>query len=135
MRAGMIGLCCCLLAVVSLAADPAAHASRTKAEIDQKLAALAQRQVELSFTLKDQLQKNDTLWMDPKYTSPKIVELRKRMDALRQEMMQVQLALRQSVMELPEARAEIEKVAQGRAEYQTLALQIEELKKQREQAP
>jgi hypothetical protein len=38
-------------------------------------------------------------------------------------------------MELPEARAEIEKVAQGRAEYQTIALQIEELKKQREQAP
>lgn len=135
MRAGMIGLCCCLLAFMSFAADPAAHASPTKAEIDQKLAALALRQVELSFTLKDQFQKNDTLWMDPKYTSPKIEELRKRMEALKQEMMQLQLALRESVMELPEARAEIEKVAQGKAEAQSIARQMEELKKQREQAP
>ena len=49
--------------------------------------------------------------------------------------MQLQLALRQRVEELPAARAEIGKVEQGKAEYQTLARQIEELRKQREQAP
>ena len=135
MRAGMIGICCCLLVVMSFAADPAVRASLTKAQIDQKLAELSLRQVDLSFMVKDQIQRNDTLWMDPKYTSPKIEELRKRMEALKREMMQLQLALRESVMELPDARAEIEKVAQGRTESQSIARQMEELKKQREQAP
>jgi DNA repair exonuclease SbcCD ATPase subunit len=135
MRAELTGLCCCLLAVVAFAADPAAHVAPTKTEIDQKLAALVQRQVELSFTLRDQLQKNETLWMDPKYTSPEIEKLRQRLNDRKQELMQLQLALRQRVEELPAARAEIGKVEQGKAEYQTLARQIEELKKQREQAP
>jgi len=135
MRAGTIGLCCCLLASVAFAADPAAHAVQTKAEIDQKLALFAQRQVEISFTLKDQFQKNETLWMDPKYTSPEIDKLRKRMEALKQELTQLQLTLRQLVLELPDAKAELEKVEKNKSEYQALARQIEELRKQREQAP
>jgi len=135
MRSEMIGICCCLLAVAAVAADPAPRVPQTKSEIDQQLAALTRRQVELAFTLRDQVQKNDTLWMDPKYTSPEIEKLRKRMNELKKEMIGLQMALRDRVAEIPEAKAEIEKVEKGKAEHQSLARQIEELRKQREQAP
>ncbi len=125
----------CLLATAAFAADPVSRAPRTRAEIDQQLASIAQRQVELSFTLKDQLQKNDTLWMDPKYTSPEIEKLRRRLELLQQEMAELQVALRQRVADLPEARAELEKADKGKAEHQALARQIAELRKRREQAP
>jgi DNA repair ATPase RecN len=135
MRSGMIGFCCCLLALAALAADPAPRAPQTKAAIDQQLAALAQRQVEIAFTLKDQVQKNETLWMDTTYTSPEIEKLRQRLNVLQQETMQLQRALRELVAELPAAKAELEKVEQGKAEHQALARQIEDLKKRRAQAP
>ena len=135
MRPGLIGLCCSLLAIVAPAADPAPSGPQTKADIDRQLAVLAQRQIEISFTLRDQIQKNATLWMDPGLTSPEIEKLRKRMDALNKELIDLQLTLRDLVAELPAAQAELEKVEKGKAERQTIARQIEELRKLREKAP
>ena len=129
MRTGIVGLCCGLLAVTAFAAEPASSATPANAGIDPKLAALVQRQVELSFTMKAQLQKNENLCMDPKYTSPEIEKIRKRMETLKQEMVQLQVVLRQRVEELPEARAEIAKVETYKAENQALTRQIEKLQK------
>jgi len=132
-HAMMLGLCCCLPVLGALAADSAS--ARTKAEIDQRLGELAKRQLELSFSLQDQTLKNDTLWLNPKYTSPEIAVLRKRCEALKSELATVQAQLRESVEALPEVRAELEKIGQQRDEYQKLARQMTELKQQREQAP
>jgi hypothetical protein len=104
-------------------------------EVDQQLSQLGQQQVALSFTLRDQAQKNESLWLDPQYTSPEIESLRKRLAALQREMMQVQLALRTRVAELPAAQAEMAKLDQGKAAYQAVLRQIEEGKKRREQLP
>ena len=121
MRTGMLGLCCCLLSVAVFAADPAPRAPQTRVEIDQQLAALTQRQVEIAFLLRDQAQRNSTLWMDPQFTSPEIEKLRQRMNALKKEMVELQLVLSNLVAQLPEAKAELEKVEQGKAEHQALA--------------
>ena len=127
--------CSGMLAFVVWAADPAPRAAKTKAAIDQQLAELGQQQVELSFTLRDQAQKNETVWMNPQYTSPEIDKLRQRMEVLKQEMVRLQLSLRELVAELPAAKAELEKLESGKAAYQALVRRIEELKKQREQLP
>ena len=135
MRWGMFVLCCSLPVISVFAADPVPRAPRTKVEIDQQLSLLAQRQVELAFTLRDQLQKNDTLWMDPKYTSPEIEALRKRLHDLQRELVDLQMALRTRVAELPAAQAEIGKAEQVKTAHQALARQITALQQQREQAP
>jgi chromosome segregation ATPase len=134
MRTVTISLFCCLLAAAVLAADPAPAAPKTRAEIDQQIAALSQRQIELAFGLRDQLQKIEQLWADPQYTSPEIEQLRKRLRQLEAERQEIQAALRARVAELPGAQAEIAKVEQGKAEHQAMARQIEDLKKRRDQA-
>ena len=96
---------------------------------------LTQRQIDLSFILRDQTRDNETLWMNPKYTSAEIAKLRNRMEVLKNELTELQLKIRDCVAELPEARAELEKVEKEKAEYQTNARQIEELGKRRAQAP
>ena len=132
MTIGMLGF---LAAGAALAADSATNAVLTRAEIDQKLAALSRRQIEISFELRDQARKNETLWLDSKYTSPEIEKLLQRLAALRQVAVQAEIALRQAVEALPEVRAELAKVPNGKAEYQGVGRQIEELQKRREQAP
>lgn len=135
MRTVTISLLSGLLAAAAFAADPAPAAPKTRAEIDQQIAALSQRQVELAFLLRDQVQKNDQLWADPQYTSPEIERLRTRLRQLEAERQEIVSALRARVAELPAAQAEIAKVEQGKAEHQAMARQIEDLKKRREQAP
>ncbi len=134
MRHAMMLVCCCCLPVLgALAAEPAP--ARTKAEIDQRLSELAKRQLELSFSLQEQALKNDTLWLNPKFTSPEIAALRKRYEALKSEMATVQAQLREQVEALPEVLAELDKIGQQKEEYQALARQMTELKRKREQAP
>lgn len=128
MRPVIISLCCSLLAAVSFAADPAPRASQAKPDTSTPAA----RQVEIAFQLRDQIQKNESMWMDPKYTSPEIEKLRQRMEVLKKEMLDLQVALRDLVAELPEAKAETAKVEKLKAEHQALARQIEESKKRRE---
>ena len=135
MRAGWVLISGCLLAAAVLAADPEVRAPQTRAAIDQQLSALSQKQLDLAFAVRDQIQKNDTLWMNPQYTSPEIEKIRKRMDLLKKEMLELQMALRERVAQIPEARAELEKVEQWKGSHQAMAQQIEALKKQREQTP
>ena len=135
MRAGWVLISGCLLAAAVLAADPEVRAPQTRAAIDQQLSALSQKQLDLAFAVRDQIQKNDTLWMNPQYTSPEIEKIRKRMDLLKKEMLELQMALRERVAQIPEARAELEKVEQWKGAHQAMAQQIEALKKQREQTP
>ena len=75
------------------------------------------------------------MWADPQFTSPEIEKLRKRLEGLQQEMLQLQITLRERVAELPAAQAEVAKLAQEKAMHQALARRIEELKKLREQLP
>ena len=145
MRGWTIGILGLLAVGAALAEGPATNAGLTRAEIDRKLVALTHRQVEISFALRDQGRKNETLWLDPKYTSPEIEKLRQRLAALRQadpqteaiqrQAAQTEAALRQAVEALPEAQAELAKIPGGKTEFQQIARQIEELQKQREQAP
>ncbi len=145
MRGWTIGILGLLAVTAALAEGPATNAVLMRAQIDQKLAALVHRQVEISFELRDQGRKNEALWLDPKYTSPEIETLRQRLATLRQTVPQTEAiqqqaarttaALRQAVEALPEARAELAKIPGGKTEYQRIVQQIEELQKQREQAP
>ena len=130
----MIGLCC-LLAYAAFAADPVPSVPQTKTDIDKKIAALTQRQVELSFILRDQIRDHETLWMNPQYTSEEITKLRKRMEALKVELTELQVKVRELVLDLPAVKAELEKVDIEKSEFQTNAKQIEELGKRRAQAP
>jgi len=130
-----ITLCCCLFVCAAMAAEPVPRTPQTKAEIDQRLTALAQRQVDLSFTLRDQIRDNDSLWLNPAYTSPEIERLRKRMQVLKSEMDAVQGKLRELVAQVPEARAALGKTEALKAEFQANVRQIEDLRKRREQAP
>jgi chromosome segregation ATPase len=87
---------------------------------------LGHQQVSLSFAIRDQAQKLEQLWQDPQFTSPEIAGLRKRLEALQQELLQVQIALRARVAELPAARAEAAKLAALKASYQAVSRKIEE---------
>lgn len=135
MRSLWISFCCALLLGVARAADPAPAAPLTRGEIDRQIAALGQRQVEIAFAMRDQAQKNEAMWADPKYTSPEIENLRKRLAVLKQEMLTIELSLRERVAELPEAQAELAKVEKAKADHQAIARQMESLQKQRERAP
>ena len=138
MRPRVTVLRCFLLVFAAstvLAAEPVPRPVANRAQVDQQLMALAQRQVELAFTLRDQIQKNDALWLDPKYTSPEIEKLRQHLADLQKEQAALQNALRKLVAEVPEARAELEKAEAAKAEHQALARRIDELRKLREQMP
>ncbi|MFZ4394220.1 MAG: hypothetical protein ACOYOU_01180 [Kiritimatiellia bacterium] len=126
---------CSLLAFAAWAAEPEPRAAKTRTEVDQQLAEISRQQLELSFTLRDQTRKNETLWADPQFTSPEIEKLRKRLEVMQQEILQLQIALRERVAELPAAQVEVAKLAQAKAMHQALARRIEELKKLREQLP
>ncbi len=134
-RLGMVAGCGVMMVWCAGGGEPTPRPPSTRVEVDQQLSQLGQQQVALSFTLRDQAQKNESLWLDPQYTSPEIESLRKRLAALQREMMQVQLALRTRVAELPAAQAEMAKLDQGKAAYQAVLRQIEEGKKRREQLP
>ena len=124
--------CCCLPIAALRAADPAPARGETAA--DQRLASLTQQQLELAFSLQEQARQHDTLWLNPRYTSPEINELRKRYDAIKRELAETEARLRACVDELPEVKAEQAGVARQRDAYQALGRQIEELKKQRASA-
>jgi hypothetical protein len=135
MRRLIMGVGCGLLVWCAGGAEPASRPPATRSEVDQQLSQLGQQQVTLAFSMRDQTQKNESLWLDPQYTSPEIESLRKRMAALQQELMQVQQTLRTRVAELPAAQAELAKLAQWKTTYQALSQQIEEFKKRRAQMP
>ena len=131
----VLGVWCGLWVGIVGAGEPSPRTPPTRAELDRQLAELGQQQVSISFAVRDQAQKNENLWLDPQYTSPEIENLRKRLEGLQQELLQVQLALRTRVAELPAAKAEIAKLEQGKAAYQAVARQVEEIKNRRTQLP
>lgn len=121
----LLYLGCGLLAFVAWAGDPAPRAPKTKAEADKQLSELGQRQIALSFTLRDQIQKNEALWMDPLFTSLEIEKLRQRLEALKHEELKVQIALRDQKAELAGAPAEIERLNKRAEGLKLEALQLQ----------
>ena len=117
-----------LLFAAAAPAEPAPPAA-TPTAADNRATDMVKRQLDLTFQLQDQMRKNEGLWMDPRFTSPKIDALRQRYRRLAAEMGEVQAELRQLVAALPEAQAEQAKVERMKAEYQELARQIEARKK------
>ena len=127
-----------LIAIVCLGAAAAGAAGEapppvlhTRAEIDQRLTELTNQQLELTYTLQDQLKKIDALWQDAHLSSPEIDALRQKRAALVHELAAIEAALRKQVAARPEFQAEQQRLDDVRATFQALGREIENLKRRR----
>jgi len=125
----LIGLCCCLPVLGAFAAD--AGSVRAPTDADKRLSTLTQQQLEISFALQEQARQHETLWLNPKFSSPEIKALRQRYEVLKREQAEIEAQLRAAVAELPEVQVEEAKAEKQRDQYRALGRQIEELTKQR----
>ena len=125
----LIGLCCCLPVLGAFAAD--SGSVRAPTDADKRLSTLTQQQLEISFALQEQARQHETLWLNPKFSSPEIKALRQRYEGLKREQAEIEAQLRAAVAELPEVQAEEAKAGKQRDQYRALGKEIEELTKQR----
>jgi hypothetical protein len=116
-------------------APPPPEALRTRVEVDQQLARFARRQFEIQDALARQESTNAGIEQDPRFSTPEIDKLRKRVAALQMELGRTQFELREQVLALPAAKAELEKATQLRAEAEGNGRRVVELQKRREQLP
>lgn len=81
--------------------------------------------------LLDQEQDLARCWEDPRYDTPESQELRKRLETLKQEMLQVQVDLRARISEHPEVKPRVERIAAEKARAAKLARQRDALQVRR----
>lgn len=125
----------CLMAaglVLVAFAGAAAAATDDAAAVDREFNQVSGQLVEVQMGLLDQEQDLARCWDDPRYDTAESQELRKRLEALKQEMLQVQADLRARISEHPEVKPRVEKIASEKALAAKLARQREALQLRRE---
>ena len=86
------------------AAPPAAP--RTRAEVEQRLVELVNRQLDLSASIQARQKKLDEIWQDERMSVPGMDKLRQRRAALLAQVAEVEAEMRKLAAQQPEHQAE-----------------------------
>jgi Spy/CpxP family protein refolding chaperone len=111
------------------AAPPAAP--RTRAEVEQRLVELVNRQLDLSASIQARQKKLDEIWQDERMSVPGMDKLRQRRAALLAQVAEVEAEMRKLAAQQPEHQAEQRLLDEERAAFAALAREVEELRKRR----